>query len=476
MTQLLLSFIQNALKNRVSHCHGNIDTHFEGVSINSRTIKPGEIFFALKGERLDGHQFVEQVFQRGGTLAVVNRDYQPFSSRTFHAFIFVDDTLKALHDLSRNYLQSLPARRIALTGSSGKTTTKELIRHVLSAVLGEETVYASSGNQNNHFGVPLSIFSINPKHQIAILEMGMNHFGEITTLAQIIKPSIGLIVNMGTAHAGNLGGPDGVAKAKAELYEALTVSDIAIVNADDPRCLREATAKVKGKQIRFGKAPWADIRIESTEPTWGKSNGQQSRSLGMHITLVFQNKKETAWLPLLGVHNAQNAAAAVAVAMALNLDFKTAVHGLSSMQAVHGRLEAHALSNGALLIDDTYNANPESMEAGLSVLSAWENRRRVAILGEMAELGENAYAIHRTIGAACVQKNVDLLLACGPNAKAYGEGAIATGLPKECFFWAQSSAEIALIATSQIKNNDVILVKGSRFTEMEKVVIKLLSL
>ncbi len=476
MTQLLLSFIQNALKDRHSRSQGELAADFLGVSINSRTIKPGEIFVALKGERLDGHQFIEEAFGLGCTLAIVDNNYQPPTSTTAHAFMFVDDTLKALHDLSRGYLQSLPAKRIALTGSSGKTTTKELIRHVLSAVLGEEAVFASSGNQNNHFGVPLSAFAVRQKHQVAILEMGMNHFGEIATLAGIVKPNIGLIVNMGTAHAGNLGGPDGVAKAKAELYEALTAKDIAIVNADDPRCLREAAAKVKGKQITFGKAPWADVRIESTEPTWGKSNGQQSKSLGMHITLVFQNKKETAWLSLLGVHNAQNAAAAVAVAMALNLDFKTAVQGLSAMQAVHGRLEVHTLANGALLIDDTYNANPESIEAGLSVLSTWKNHRHVAILGEMAELGENSYAIHRTIGAACVQKNVDLLLACGPNAKAYGVGAIAAGLAKECFFWAQNSAEIALIAASQIKNNDVILVKGSRFTEMEKVVTKLLSL
>ncbi len=476
MMTLLFSFIQNALKQRISHSRGELANHFSGISINSKTIKPEEIFIALQGERFNGHQFIEEAFQKGCTLAIVSHDYQPPASSTPQAFLFVDDTLKALHDLSRNYLQSLPAKRIALTGSSGKTTTKELIRHVLSAVLGKEAVFASSGNQNNHFGVPLSAFAVTKKHQIAILEMGMNHFGEIATLARIVQPNIGLITNMGMAHSGNLGGPDGVAKAKAELYEALTKNDIAVVNADDPRCLREANAKVKGKKITFGKVPWADIRIESIEPTWGKADTQQSNSLGMHVTMVFQNQKETAWLPLIGTHNAQNAAAAVAVATALDLDFKAAMQGLSSMQAVHGRLETHTIFNGALLIDDTYNANPESMEAGLSALSTWKNHRHVAILGEMAELGENAYSIHRTLGAACVQKNVDCLFACGPNAKAYGEGAIAAGLPKECFFWAKNSAEIAEMAASQIKNNDVILVKGSRIAEMEKVVTKLLSL
>lgn len=429
------------------------------LSIDTRTLKPGDIFVALKGETFDGHDFVPEAFRKGASAAIVNRHYP----RDSHEYIVVDDPLVELQNRAQAHLENCPAKRIALTGSNGKTTTKELIRCVLAEVLGNDIVIASSGNQNNHIGVPLSIFKVKPEHQVAIFEMGMNHFGEIALLASIIKPQIALITNIGTAHAGPLGGPDGIAKAKAELYEALRPQDIAIVNVDDPRCMREAEEKVKGKCISFGRAPWANVRILQ----------QESDISGIRLTLSYQQQSESVHLPLLGTHNAQNAAAAIAVAMALNLDFSASVKALSLAKAVHGRLDRHTLSNGALLIDDTYNANPESMEAGLNWLASWPAKRRIAVLGEMAELGNQSEIFHQAIGAACAQKKIDRLFICGENAKVYSEGACNNGMSPSQIIWTANSEELAGFVQSQIQAGDVIWVKGSRVTQMEKVVLKL---
>lgn len=422
----------------------------KSYSIDTRTLKTGDIFVAIVGENRDGHDFVSEAFKQGASAAIVQNNY----SGNEKNLIRVPDTLKALQDLAHEHLIRMPAKRVALTGSSGKTTTRELITAVLKACLGEEAVFSSSGNLNNHLGVPLMALQVRPEHQVAIFEMGMNHFGEIARLAEIVRPQVGLITMIGSAHAGNLGGPEGVAKAKAEIFEALGPEDIGIVNADDPRCVREAGSKLKGRKISFGGASWADVRIlDYAAPTFS-----------------YQNQTASPKFPLLGAHNVQNAAGALAVAVALGLDFEKAASGLSTVSSHKGRLMQKNLKNGAILIDDTYNANPESMEAGLNVLVSFPGKRYVAVLGDMGELGDLAPNKHHAIGAACAQKGVNLLFACGAHAKHYGEGAFEAGLPPKSFIWAPDSASLGTLAAAQIEPNDVIWVKGSRFMKMEHAV------
>ncbi len=422
----------------------------KSYSTDTRTLKPGDIFVAIQGDNFDGHDFVEEAFQKGASWAIVRDDYAWNRANITR----VSDTLKALQDLAHEHLLKMPAKRVALTGSAGKTTTKELIAVALRACLGEKAVFVSSGNQNNHLGLPLSALKVTPEHKIAVFEMGMNHFGEIALLAKIAQPHIGLITNIGSAHAGNLGGPEGIAKAKAELFEALTEKDMGIVNADDPRCVREADLKLKAKKLSFGKASWADVRIlDDAKPVFS-----------------YQGQTVSVNFPLLGQHNVQNAGGALAVAMALGLDFKQAALGLEQVKPVKGRLQKQVLPNGAILLDDTYNANPESMEAGLTVLAGFEGRRKIAVLGDMAELGDSAEDKHHALGAACAQKKIDLLFACGTHAKHYGEGAFEAGFPMGNFAWAPDSAALGQLAAAQIQPNDVIWVKGSRIMKMELAV------
>lgn len=437
------------------------------VSIDSRTIQPGDLFFAIKGENHDGHEFLEAAFANGASSAIVEKNYPLPPSLANQKIRFVDDTTVALQEYAKAHLAVMPAYRVALTGSSGKTTTKEFIRCALSACLGDDAVIANSGNYNNFIGVPLSALKVKKHHKAAIFEMGMNQFGEIATLTRFVEPQSALITNIGSAHSGNLGGMDGVAKAKGELFENLSKDAIAIVNVDDPRCVREAADKVHSRRINYGKAQWADLRLKEVEAIGTR---------GVRITCTFQNRVVSVRIPMPGLHNAMNATAALAVAVSLGLDFAAAASGLENMKAIKGRLVYHPLKNGATLIDDTYNANPESMEAGLNVLASHtEAKRRVAVLGQMAELGDNALPFHRSIGALMLKKNIDVLFACCPNAIGYAEGAIAEGFDKSRIVWAENSEELARKVAPAIHSGDVILVKGSRSTQMEKVVDKLLS-
>lgn len=444
----------------------DIDIVGADISIDTRTLQKGETFIAIKGEDLDGHDYVEKAFALGAKAAVVKSDYVVPAHLAGQTFYFVNDTLVALQDLAREHLKRMPAQRIALTGSSGKTTTKELTRCALAACLGDDAVIATAGTFNNHIGLPLSALKVRKEHKAAVFELGMNHFGEISFLAQIVRPHVGLIINMGTAHAEFLGGPDGVAKAKAELFENLSTDAIAIVNIDDPRCQREAESKVHSKRFNFGKAPWADLRLKSVQTL------DPTRS---RISFSYQNRVVEIELPMPGVHNALNATAALAVACAMGLDFETAAKGLQDIQGVKGRLFHHQMKDGGVLIDDSYNANPESMEAGLNVLASYAHApRRIAVLGEMAELGEKAFDLHRSIGALLAHKNVDLLFTCGKNAMAYNEGAIAEGFDRSRIVWAENSEALAPKVFEVAKSTDVIFVKGSKSTKMGKVVEKLL--
>jgi murE/murF fusion protein len=435
---------------------------FAGVTTDSRDIEPGALFVPLKGERFDGHDWVESALASGAGAALVGR-HHPLARRADLPVLVVDDTLEALQRLAHAWLRTLPAVRIGLTGSNGKTTTKELLAAALRACVGDDAVLATEGNLNNHIGVPLTALRVEPHHRFAVLEMGMNHLGEIASYCSFAPPTVGLVTNMGTAHAGNVGGVEGVARAKAELFEALPRDGIAVVNADDPRCVREAQTRSLCRRVSFGAAPFADVRLVGVVDL---ADG------GQRLTLAYDNKQTEVTIPLEGRHNAQNAAGAVAVAVAVGLDFTTAVLGLAGVRGAHGRLERRRRADGLLVLDDSYNANPDSMEAGLETLRSIGARRvRVAALGPMLELGEHAPAAHRHIGAAAAQTGLRRLFCCGELGRHIAEGARAAGLVD--VVWAEDSSALAPLVGAALDTEAgdvVLLVKGSRGARMERVV------
>jgi MurE/MurF fusion protein len=437
---------------------------FLGVSTDSRAIEPGCLFVPLVGDRFDGHAFVEGALQAGAAAALVARN-TPLAARTDLPLYVVDDTLAALQVLAERWLQALPATRIGLTGSNGKTTTKELLAAALRAGFGDDAVLATFGNLNNHIGVPLTALTVEAHHRVAVFEMGMNHLGEIASYCAVARPTIGLVVNMGTAHAGNVGGVEGVARAKAELFEALPAAGVAVVNGDDARCVREAQAKSRAPVLFFGTAPYADVRLDDVVDI--ETGGQQ-------LVLRRGDESVIVTIPLDGRHNAQNAAGAVAAAVAAGVDFRTAVLGLADVHQAGGRLQRKRRADGLLILDDSYNANPDSMEAGLETLRhVAGGRRRIAVLGEMLELGPLSGSAHKHIGAAAAQSGLAALFVCGGHKDDYAAGAHGAGL-KDVVVAADSAALAPLVAAA-VAAGDVVLVKGSRGARMERVVEALLS-
>jgi murE/murF fusion protein len=439
---------------------------FCGVTTDSRAIEPGALFVPLRGERFDGHDWIQQALKAGAAAALVARDH-PVAARVDLPLLVVDDPLAALQELARAWLCSLPTTRIGLTGSNGKTTTKELLAAALRACVGNDAVLATEGNLNNHIGVPLTSLRVEAHHRFAILEMGMNHLGEIASYCRYALPQVGLVTNMGTAHAGNVGGVEGVARAKSELLEALPVDGVAIINADDPRCVRDVQRKARCRRISFGSTALADVRVVGVVDL---VDG------GQRLTLSYRRDQAETTIPLQGRHNALNAAAAVATAVALDLPFATATMGLADVKAARGRLQRRQRADGLMILDDSYNANPDSMEAGLETLKSLPMRGlKMAALGPMLELGEHAPAAHRHIGAAAAQAGIARLFCCGELGRQFAEGARAAGLAD--VVWAEDSAALALVAQEQLRSDAgdvVLLVKGSRGARMERVVAALL--
>ena len=441
---------------------------FLGVSTDSRALEPGALFVALRGERFDGHGFLEAAFVNGAGAAIVDTAFAKSlgpDARRLPLYI-VDDTLVALQRLAHHWLLAQPATRIALTGSNGKTTTKELIAAALRGAVADDEVLATDGNLNNHIGVPLTMLRVEAHHRFAILEMGMNHLGEIKSYCAFAPPQVGLVTNMGTAHAGNVGGLEGVAQAKAELFAALPNDGIAIVNADDPRCVREAQNKARCRHILFGRAPFADVRLVDVADL--EDGGQR-------LAITWRGETQEVALPLDGRHNALNACGAVAVAVAVDVPFAKAVAGLGAVRPASGRLERRRRPDGLLVLDDSYNANPDSMEAGLNTLrdaGALAKRPTVAVLGDMLELGPQARAAHRHIGAAAAQAGIRRLFCCGAYAADYQEGAQGQGLVDVVI--APDSLSLAPFVLEGVAADDVVLVKGSRGARMERVAEALL--
>jgi UDP-N-acetylmuramoyl-tripeptide--D-alanyl-D-alanine ligase len=458
VNSLTLPLVQHALRARQLRIVGDVPHDLGTVATDTRAALAEKLFVALVGERFDAHEFVEAALKQGARAVLVQR------GSAVEPRLEVDDTLLALQDLAAAWLLEHPVRRVALTGSNGKTTTKELIAGCLKACLGDDAVLATTGNLNNHVGLPLTALRVFDEHRACVLEMGMNHIGEIARLCEIASPEVGLVTNIGLAHAGNVGGIEGVARAKGELFAGLAPGGTGVINLDDHRCVSQADRSLTGPRVTFGAGARADVRLLAARA------GAEG---GLDIELSCQGKTACARVPYEGQHNALNAAGAVAVAVALGLDFEQAVAGLARSVQVAGRLVRHTLAGGGILLDDSYNANPDSMRAGFATLASLASGRPMAAaLGEMLELGDEAEAEHEATGRALAESGVKLAFFSGPFADAYRRGTLARGLAS--VFTAPDSAALAHIVADKLERGHALLVKGSRGARMERVVERLL--
>lgn len=417
----------------------------EGWSVDSRTLRPGELFFALKGPRYDGHDFVLEALARGAVAAVVAREVPGAEARLLR----VGDVQQALEAAARWARSRFPGRVVAVTGSAGKTTTKDLIAALLASAL---TVGKTEGNLNNQVGVPLSVLRLPEQAQAAVLEIAMNHPGEIRRLAELVRPYVGVVTNVGHAHIGFFSSLEEVALAKRELIEALPPDGVAVLNADDPRVAAFQHVH-RGPVITFGLSPSAMVRAE--EARWGAEGSQ------------FRVGKVRFESSLPGLHGIMNVLAALAVARWFGLEWEDLVEPVRRFQAgaKRGRCFRH---NGVTVLDDCYNANPEAVRAMLATLVRTPARRRAAVLGEMLELGSFTEALHRQVGREAAQFGVDLLVGVRGAARYMVEEGVRAGLPEQAALFFEEPAEAGRALRSLLEAGDAVLFKASRGVALEK--------
>lgn len=414
------------------------------ITTDSRTLQAGEAFLALRGETFDGHTFVETVLERGAIAAITDH---VVSSITPLPLLVVGNTLAAYQAIAHWWRSQFTIPLIAVTGSVGKTTTKELIAAVLST---QGTVFKTQGNFNNEIGVPKTLLELRQEHDYAVIEMGMRGRGEIALLSQIARPDIAVITNVGTAHIGRLGSEQAIAEAKCELLAEMPTTGIAILNHDNARLMSTAAQVWQGKILTFG-LEGGDIHGQMLDPQTIVVNGT------------------TLPLPLLGRHNALNYLAALAVATALGIDWSSLTTGLS-VELPKGRARRYALPNDVVILDETYNAGLESMLAALHLLAQTPGTRHIAVLGTMKELGERSPEFHHQVGAMASQLNLDHLLILADERESHAMATGACSIPTEEFLTHEAVVERLL---NLIKPGDRLLFKASRSVGLDRVVDRL---
>jgi UDP-N-acetylmuramoyl-tripeptide--D-alanyl-D-alanine ligase len=432
---------------------GSQDVSLTALFTDSREVKPGGLFVALRGEQQDGHGFIPQAIERGAAGILCERAPQAVDHASV---ILVQDTRQALFDITADRLRRQALPIVAITGSAGKTTTKDLIAHVLGRRL---RVHKSEGNLNTYTGIPMTIFQIDPRDRALVVEYAMSRAGEIRELTLVAPPTIGVVLNVGLAHVGFLGSIDGVAAAKRELVEGLAPGGLAVLNGDDHRV--RAMSAVARRFTLYGMATDAAVRAERV-----KLHGLE----GSTFTLVTPRGKAEVYLRLPGEHSISNALAAAAVALEFEFDspaIASALHGFTPparrMNIVTGR-------NGATVIDDSYNASPGSMQAALHVLElAPKGSLKVAVLGDMLELGDHAGRAHDEIGSLA-GKAADVVIAVGEYAPRVVESARRAGLAKERAYVLEGADQVVAALGPLLTPQTQVLVKGSRGMRLERVV------
>lgn len=421
------------------------DAMFTGVSTDTRTLEAGQLFVALSGPNFDGHAFIEQARSRHAAGALVERTVP-----TELPCVTVEDTRLGLGAMAGYWRDRFDCPIVAVTGSNGKTTVKEMI----GSILGERgPVLVSSGNLNNDIGLPLVLCRLQREHTCAVVEMGMNHPGEIDYLTRIARPYVAVITNAAPAHLEGLGSVEAIALAKAEIFNGLDPNGTAVINADDAYASLWRHSGRNFKRVSFGIDHAADITAEEI------ISGADSSTMN----LCTPAGTRSITLPLCGAHNIMNALAAAAAALAAGADLEQVKSGLESVTPVAGRLETHAGAGGATVIDDSYNANPASMVAAIQVLAA-ASGEKILVLGDMKELGDAARMLHARVGEQALAAGVDRLLAVGPMSRAATE---AFGAGAEHF---DDKASLTRALLPSVDAGATVLVKGSRGMRMEDVV------
>ena len=424
------------------------DVIFSGCSTDSRTIEKGNLFIALKGENFDGHKYISVAEKKGASSLIVDREISNTKS-----FIKVKNTRKAMGLLAKSWREKITIPLIAITGSNGKTTVKEMVTNILSTV---SSVHATPGNLNNDIGVPKTLFGLNKNHNYAVVEMGANNSGEIEWLSKISLPNVAVITQCAPAHLEGFKNIESVAKAKAEIYLGLQSSGTAIINADDIYADFWKNSCKEINQVTFGiKSKNADVRAKKIKSS--------VNDLSIKFTLVTENDSVEICLPIFGEHNVMNALAAAACCISLDISLRSIKNGLENIQSINGRLEIKTGKKQVRIIDDTYNANPASLDAAIKTLCSF-NGSRYIVLGDMGELGDKAKRFHKEVGMLAKKRNVNGLFTIGElsiNASNnFGKGA----------FHFENYDDLGKSLIKILDKNSTVLVKGSRSMQMERVV------
>jgi UDP-N-acetylmuramoyl-tripeptide--D-alanyl-D-alanine ligase len=438
-----------------------------GVTTDSRAVVAECGFVALRGERYDGHDYVGKAIEAGAILVLVERGRAPRDA--WVDVVEVDDALVAWGDLAKAHLRTwrgsrADARVIAITGSAGKTTTKEMAAALLRV---ETDVHATAGNLNNRVGVPAVVLGLDPRHRMAVLEMGMSVRGEIASLGAIAEPDVAVVTNVGLAHAGGVGGSiHDIAVEKGALFAALGPAGVAVANADDPLVMGQARDRHDGPTVTFGRAEGADVRLVRRAAL-----GAQGSRVHVH-----RNGEESAFvLPVPGEAAALDFVAALAAAEAAlgaSLADRSVSSALRHLEPAAGRLQPRRLNGGVFVLDDSYNANPASVRAAFDALAEFQALRRVAILGEMKELGSAAEAEHEKLGEAVVRARIALLVSCGGLADVTARAAARQGVD---VVLTADALEASQVAADRVRPGDVVLVKASRSVGADRVVERLIA-
>jgi UDP-N-acetylmuramoyl-tripeptide--D-alanyl-D-alanine ligase len=436
---------------------GSGDASFAGVSTDTRAALPGRLFVALVGANHDAHAFLGQALAGGAAGVLVSRpEAAPAGGEA--AVIAVADTTLALGALAAGHRAGFTGPVVAITGSNGKTTTKEMCAAILS---GLGPCLKNRGNLNNNIGLPLTLLERDAAHRTLVVEIGMNHRGEIAPLAAIAKPTVGVITNVGTAHIEHLGSREAIALEKGDLIAALDESATAVLNADDARALAQR-GRTRARVLGFGVSPGADVRAERITAL-----GER----GFAFDLLAGGERTAVQVAGLADSTVPNALAAAAGALAAGATLGDVAEGLARYRPVGGRMERVTLPRNIILINDTYNANPQSMQVALESLAKLKGRSRaIAVLGDMGELGDSALEAHRATGKLVATLGLDHLFALGRFAQPLAEAAVRAGMATERVHVGETHEGIAAAVRELLQGNDWVLVKGSRSMKMERIV------
>lgn len=438
---------------------GEDDRYVTGFSIDSRTLASGDLFFAIVAKR-DGHDFANAASKRRAAGLVVSRPVE-LGADNESFVIEVADTTRALQDLARYVRKVSGAKVIAITGSAGKTTTKDTIAELLGS---QHRVVKNAGNLNNHLGLPLSLLELRHGADVAVMELGMNHAGEIRTLVDVATPEVRVWTNVGEAHIGHFGSADAIADAKAEIMEGASADSLLVANADDVRVMARA-AKFAGRTVTFGTSEGAAVRAVDVE------------DLGLDGTraeLVTRAGTRALKVPLLGRGHLMNVLAGAAVALEMGIELDAIVACAADLKPSSRRGAVLRLPKGVTVIDDSYNSSPSALHRSLEVIARAWAARRIAVLGEMLELGDLSESLHRECGRAAAGSRLARLFTIGGQpARVLGEAAVEAGLPRASVVHFDNSTDAAPVISSQVTSGDVVLVKGSRGTRTDLVVERL---